>query len=407
MGQVVLVTRYALISPFEPTSSKQVLDYLRFKGYEIPTNPKTKQPSTDKKSVAKLLRLHPTDPVLQRLKMIRGYSKVIGDLQDTYIHSDGRFHTVFTLDVGTGRMASGAPNLMNQPQGRTEEERERALAQRSSIIPSEGFVLISRDWRAIEAQLVAYFADDPDYARIGLLGSHAYYASHLLGKPVPLSLPDDELGRRFDFIKKTEPIYPLAKKANLALNYGMGPYLLAEELVVEFEEARRLIAVHENMAPKVKAWKEKTRLLAHKERTLRNPFGWVSPYFFDIFRKTARFDEEGRQIWEPRGKQANQVLAFLPQSTGAAMLKEVWLALDDLLRDDHDFHLLIPVHDEILAEARIGTEAKYHALMRAAMERAWPELGGLTIATEGKKGFNWSEAGDDNPRGMRAYVDPA
>ncbi len=394
------VARYERLEKFNPQSQPQILSYLQRMKFNVPLNPKTRKPTCDKKALGKLIKQKPDDPVLQNLRMMRSLRKALAELDDTFVHRDERYHSQYVLDVGTGRMASKSPNLMNRPAGRSEEEREIALAVRSSIVASEGYVLISRDWRAIEAQLVAYFANDPQYARISLMGSHAYYASHLLGKPVDLERPDDEVMADLDKIKKTESIYPLAKKANLALNYGMGPFLLSEELAVPFSEAVRLILVHEGMSPQVKAWKESVRMRAHKEKKLVNPWGWVSPYVFDVFRQNKNGD------WTATGKQANQVLAFLPQSSGAAMLKEVLLSLDEQTADDDDFHLLVPVHDEILAECRIGTEPKYHALMKKEMERAWPELSGLVIGTEGKIGFNWSSYDKKtNPEGMRDWVD--
>lgn len=87
------------------------------------------------------------------------------------------------------------------------------------------------------------------------------------------------------------------------------------------------------------------------------------------------------------------------------MLKDVLIDVDEQTKDDPDFHLLVPVHDEVLAECREGREAHYMALLKREMERAWPQLNGLSIETEGKWGYNWAEAGDDNPRGMRPYVD--
>jgi DNA polymerase I len=405
--EVALVTRYAKVYPFQTTSSQQVLAYLNHKGYQVPTNPKTKQPTTGKKAIAKLTRQHPQDPVLRDLRLIRGLSKVIGDLDDTYIHSDGKFHMVFTLDVSTGRMAAAAPNGMNQPQGRLAEERERAAAQRSSFIASPGYKLISRDWKGSQAQLTAWFANDPSYARVARLGAHAYYLSHLNESPVDLNRPDCEVERDLALIKKTDPRYQLAKAINLALPFGMGPYLLAEEVGCSFQDARRYLLVHENMFPLTKAWKEQIRRIAHKEKCLRNPFGWTSPYYFDIFRAINKLDDHGQVIWEASGKQANQVLAQQPQSTEAAMLKEVILTLDELTRDEDWFHLLIPVHDELLCKVREDRVAEGQALLAREMGRKWPELGGFSIETEGKWGTNWADYHEvTNPGGMQPYVDP-
>jgi DNA polymerase-1 len=409
---VTLVTRYQKIEPFK-LSSQQVLKYLEFKGYgkDIPLNPKTRKPTTGKKAVARLLRKFPTDPVLQQLRLIRGLKKVIGDLSDKYIHSDGKFHPVWVLDVSTGRMACGAPNLTNQPQGRFAEERERAMAQRSSIIAAPGFSLISRDWMGSQAQLTAWFANDPSYARVSRLGAHAYYNSHLDGKPVDLERPDEAVAADLAYIKKTSERYGLSKAINLALPFGLGPFLLAEEVGCSFKQACEYLMVHENMFPLVKAWKDQLRKVAHADRTLRNPFGWVSPFYFDIYRKKL---QDGETVWEANGKQANQVLAQQPQSTEAAMLKEVLLDVDEKTKDDPDFHLLVPVHDEVLGEARIGTEAKYMKLLATSMEHPWPELNGFSIGTEGKwapgelGGSNWGPYDEaTNPFGMRDYHDPA
>jgi DNA polymerase-1 len=409
---MALVTRYAKVHPFQTTSQQQVLAYLNLKGYQVPVHPKTRKPTTGKKAIAKLTRQHPEDPVLRDLRLIRGLSKVIGDLSDKYIHSDGRFHPIITLDVSTGRMAGAAPNLMNQSQGRLAEERERAQAQRSSIKATDGFILLSRDWKGSQAQLTAWFANDPSYARVSLLGAHAYYLSHLNGAPVDLNRPDPEVEADLAKIKKEDPRYPLAKAINLALPFGMGPYLLAEEVGCSFADACTYLMVHENMFPHVKLWKEQIRRIAHKEKCLRNPFGWTSPYYFDIFHATSKLDEHGQVIWEAKGKQANQVLAQQPQSTEAAMLKEVILDVDAQTRDTDDFHILTPLHDELVCEARIGTEHKYMAMLRKSMGRAWPELNGLAIDTEGKIGYNFAEyrAEDDpnpNPLGMRPYDDAA
>ncbi|MCI0526373.1 MAG: hypothetical protein L0Y56_02825, partial [Nitrospira sp.] len=61
--------------------------------------------------------------------------------------------------------------------------------------------------------------------------------------------------------------------------------------------------------------------------------------FFEVFKK-----EDGE--WRP-GKEANEVLAYPAQSTGAAMLRECLVELGE--HEDPDYYLLlIPTHDSIL-----------------------------------------------------------
>lgn len=288
-------------------------------------------------------------------------------------------HPIFTLLPDTGRIASKAPNFQNVPQGYySKVERELALAIRSTIIPSPGFVLVEADWKAIEALLVGYFAEDPDYIRISKMDPHSYLASHILGKPASLEWSDERLKEYFAQIKaEHEDVRALAKKNNYAGNYDQGAKNRAKDIGCTVEEAKKYMEVADAIAPKIKKWKMDTRLRAHAEGRLVNPFGYVR-YFFEVFRQR----KDG--LWT-LGKEAREALAFLPQSTCAAMCREVILDLPE----SEDCFLLVPIHDSLLLECKEEKVAECATMLRSLMERPWPQLGGLTVEVEVKVGRTW------------------
>lgn len=377
--------RFAKLGDFLPTSHVHVKKYCASKGYAIPKHRKTKKPTVNEESLRAMLKYHPTDPVLPLVLEARALNKAAGFLADTYVGRDGKFHPTYTFHPDTGRLASRSPNVMQQPNPSRLKGAKEELAEavRRTIIPSEGCVLVEADWKNVEAVLTGHFAGDPDYIRLSLLGGHSYLGLHIAGNPPDPGLPDDVLRTIFDKFKKESPAYPRAKQVNLASSYGMGVKHMSEVLGVSITEARRLMRIKEDMAPRVKQWIRDTRLRAHKERMLVNPFGYVSPYFFDVLRKKDN-GEMGL------GDQANQVLAFLPQSTGASMLRECILLFDTAI-DWEECRLLIPIHDSFLFEVREDRVEWWLPIIRDIMTREWPELGGRRMGVDIKQGVSWGE----------------
>jgi len=370
---------WARIDPFLPSSPQQVLDYVEWRGYKTPLHRKTRKKTVNEEALTRLLSSHPEDPLLRKVLEARALLKARGFLESTYVGRDGRFHPIYTFHPATGRLSARSPNIMQQPAGRKDAKAELAEAVRSTIVASPGMLLVEADWKAIEAVLVGFFADDPDYIRLAKLGVHAYLASHILKKPVSLTLPDEELLKAFNRIKKESPeVYAGAKKTVHARSYGEGAGSIAKDLGCTWSEAMQYIRIYEGIAPKVKAWQNATRLRAHKERKLVNPFSYVSPYFFEVLKKDGTL-----------GRQANEVLAFLPQSTGASLLRETLLRLAP--SDPGTLRLLAPIHDSVLCEVREGALDRAVQVLRGEMTREWEELGGLSFGVEVKVGKSWAK----------------
>src|SRR4051794_24681060 len=108
------------------------------------------------------------------------------------IGEDGRVHTIFGHNPSSLRLCSFDPNLQNIPRGGDPAKPYEDFVKQMFVAP-EGFTFWERDFSAIEAVLVGYFAGDPAYIRFAKLGVHDYLASHMLGRPADLSWSNGDL----------------------------------------------------------------------------------------------------------------------------------------------------------------------------------------------------------------------
>jgi DNA polymerase I-like protein with 3'-5' exonuclease and polymerase domains len=385
----VQVNRWARVEDFNPLSSQQTLAYLRDKKYKIPRDRKTRRETTGKDALVQLVKTYPEDRVLRLVLESRHLSKAIGYLDDSRLGRDGKFHPTYTFAPDTGRLASINPNFQNQPKGGVDEE--LATAIRETIVPSPGMVLVELDWKAIEAVLTGYFAGDEGYIRLSLLDSHSFLGWHIKSRsdssfPNPPSPNDPNLERLLKGFKRDHPVErELAKKVNHATSYGMGPKHLSDVLKITKSKALEIMKIKDEASPKVAEWKAVIRRRAHFDGFLENPFGYRR-YFSDVFRK----DKSGQ--WH-LGDEANKCLAFLPQSTGAGMLRAVVAKLPMVRGYREDWFPLVPIHDALLLEVQSEKSVvdRVKNAIREIMEVPWVELGGLSVPVDIKQGTNWAE----------------
>lgn len=384
--ELVPVERFAELLEWLPTSPHHVKAYLNHKRYPIPKQRKTKKPTTNEEALAGLLYKYPNDVVLAQTLHARHLTKAVGYLYDTFLGADGRLHPIYTFLPKTGRLSSKAPNLMNLPQGRKGGDimKEVANAIRSAIVPDPNYLIAEFDWKGIEALLVGYFADDPDYMRICRIDIHSYTASYGAGEPADPAWDDARLSAYLLGIKKkyNDTLRQEFKKAGHADNYGQGVWNMAKDMGCTVEKAQWYKDIIAKAAPKVAKWKHETRLRAHAEGQLSNPFGY-SLAFFEVFRPEKA--DDGTIKWY-LGKEAQECLAFLPQSTAASMLRDCLVQLGTHPDEGSKFQLLIPTHDSITLQIKKEHFDEIMLLVKTVMEQKWPQLGGLWVETEAKFG---------------------
>lgn len=389
------VTRYYVYDEFNPSSSKQLLAYMRAKGITPEYSAKTGNETTDK---AALERLAKRDPFFKKILQWRDISKIKGTYVEPYLSKadeDARIHGQFLHGPSTMRLSSKNPNLQNVP----DEEDESALARkfRHCIVATPGSVLVSCDFAAIEAVLTGYFMQDPVYIRLATKGIHSYVLSHLLGCPPDLNWPDDKLAGYLQEIKakhKKTHEYEGCKRGVHLTNYGGSPSMMvmANPEVFSFELARKIQTLYLNLCPKLSEWQNNLRVRAAKEHKLGgrdHPFNYVH-WFWDVQSWDAI-----RKKFRP-GSDWNRVVSFYPQSTAAGVLFETCLALVDphgpyYVGDMYDGKtpLRALIHDEILSEVPANVLDTYVERVEACMTRPIPQLGGLQLGTDIKIGRDW------------------
>ena len=337
---------------------------------------------------------------------------------------DGRVHTTFTHNPSSLRFSSVNPNLQNIPRGNDSEVQKWV---KECFVAPPGHLFWERDFSAIEAVLVGYFAGSPDYIRFAKLGVHAYLASHIAGRPASLEWSDADLRAYFKKLKGEEPvIYDTAKRVVHGSNYMMTPRKMWYEYPETFRSIKAASALqgmyYELFSDAIPKWHERicTQVDGSKRRTgaegeridpwslgvcsARNPFGYVHRFYnvLDWAKEpTGEVGPDGDYLTKWKwsfGEDAKRLVSFLPQSTAAAIIKRaskrIWYDfpwVGDTLR--------LLIHDSILGEEReefieeclrVSAICMEEEIKELPLDPTWGLGEFLTIGTEAKVGRSWA-----------------
>ena len=340
------------------------------------------------------------------------------------VGKDGRVHTTFTHNPSSLRFSSVNPNLQNLPRGNDSEIQKWV---KECFVAPAGSLFWARDFSAIEAVLVGYFAGSARYVRFAKLGVHAYLASHIAGRPADLKWSDADLRGYFKDLKKAEPItYDTAKRVVHGSNYMMTPRKMYYEYPETFrtiKAASALQGLYFDLFPEIREWHRDTcvRVDGTKRRSgesgeavdpwslgvcsARNPFGYVHR-FYNVLEwskePTGEIDSKGEYVtaWVSSfGDDAKRLISFLPQSSAAAIIKRATKEIWNRHRNPVGESLRLLIHDEIFGEAKEGDIDECLEVSRIAMEApiielpldpSWEMGEYLSIGTEAKVGRSWA-----------------
>ena len=331
---------------------------------------------------------------------------------------DGRVHTEFTHNPSSLRLSSVNPNLQNLPRGSgSSDEAANQRFVKEMFVAPPGHVFWERDFSAIEAVLVGYFAGCARYIRFAKLGVHAYLASHICGRPADLSWSDADLRLCFKELKKSEPaVYDTAKRIVHGSNYVMTARKMNYEYPETFPtvaDAAKLQGLYFELFPEIPRWHRDLclRVDGTKRRQLegegeeadpwtlgvcyaKNPFGYIHR-FYDVL----EWRKVGTEWVSSFGEDAKRLVSFLPQSTAAAIIKAAarrifyeypWVG--ETLR--------LLIHDSILGEAReqevancleVSQKVMEAPLQELPLDPTWEMGEFLSIGSEAKVGKTWAE----------------
>lgn len=404
------VTLWAKPLPWK-VSKVGLLGYQKSLRHRAVMNRREGKVTFDEDAIKKLIKSYPADPLYPLILEHRELSKLLG----TYLGvtnpisglirggmttgRDGRIHCEVSHNPSTLRMACQNPNLQNLPRPQKADDLQTII--RNLIIASPGCNLVELDFSAIEAVLVGYFAGLPDYIRLSKMGIHSYLASHVLGRPADLSWSDSDLHDYFKGIKgakdqETKDIYNGCKRAIHLSGYGGTPRKMNQAEPTIFPTvayAEKMQGIYFDLFPAVRKWQLQCQLQADKDGFLRNPFGYIHR-FYRVF---AYAKENGKWV-RKQGDDQNKVLAFMPQSTAAGIIKEAMLRLFFNRFEEAGQYLRLTVHDSLVCDVPLTLVDSVRAVMEEEMTRPVPELAlppsygmgtHLSIGVEAKEGERW------------------
>lgn len=326
---------------------------------------------------------------------------------------DGRIHTTFLHNPSSLRLSSIDPNLQNIPRG------SDAVAKmvKDCFVAPQGSLFWERDFSAIEAVLVGYFAGSAKYTRFAKLGVHDYLCSHMLGAPADLAWSNADLKAYFKSMKRDHPLLrDSAKRVVHGSNYMMSPRRMHElfpEVFPTTKDAAKLQGLYFELFPEIRTWHRElcNRVDGTKRRAndgldgpvdpwtlgvcyARNPFGYCHRFY-----NVLDWERVGDQWVSSFGEDAKRLVSFLPQSTAAAIIKQ---AAKRIYYDHPNVGetLRLLIHDSILGECPERIIDECLQISQSVMEAPIPELPldptwgmgeALTIGTEAKVAQSWGD----------------
>ena len=349
--------------PFNINSTKQ-LGQLLFEKLGLPPIKKTKTGySTNADVLEKLKTKHPIIPAIMDYRMLTKLNSTYAEGLSNAIAADGRIHTTFqNLVTATGRLSSTEPNLQNIPV-RTDLGAEI----RKMFIPKEGYVLVDADYSQIELRVLAHIANDEVMRRsfIDGLDIHTATASQVFGVTPAQVTP---LQRRH------------AKAVNFGIVYGISEYSLAEDIGVNFYQAKEYIESYLNNYRGVRAY---MREVVDNARQIG--------YTQTLYGRKRSIPELKSSNFNIRQGAERIALNTPIQGTAADIIKLAMVRVDKALQEKYpEAKLILQVHDELIIECPEEIATQVAELISQEMERA-ANLS-VPLLAEAKWGGSWYEA---------------
>lgn len=384
------VTEWDELLPWNPNSADQVKDYIRHFGHQMGKNRMTDADSASSKHLEKLAKRYPKQhPIYSIIVEFKKVAKTISTyVYHNYIRQDGLIHSTYKNGPSTWRLAAENVNLTNVGKRESNKWTKRARRQ---IVARPGHVFVGADSTSIEAVIVGYLINDPDFIKMAGKSIHAWLCCQELGWEF-----NDETMEKV----KTEhkDLYNKMKTAIYLLLYGGDPYLMHMENPDSFPTLKDAKDVQDKilkLLPKLKEWQDRTRERAKKEGVLTSVWGYKH-YFYDVF--TFKRNKEGKILYNDDGspaiklgKDGKRCLAFEPQNCAASFGRDTlvligrskWAQYMSANCFCHDAYVLeVPEH--------LADEAEQFLV--DTLTRPVAELGGLRIGCETEKGYNWADA---------------
>ena len=287
---------------------------------------------------------------------------------------DGRVRGSFAqLSAPTGRMSCREPNLLGVP---------RDKDVRACFGPADGFIYVQADYSQIELRVAAELLDELRLLEVFAAPDgdpHRLMASRMLGKPPNTISKAERQG---------------AKAANFGLLYGMSEPGLVDYAATTYgatitlRQARQYKRAFFRLYRRFHRWHEKTWREVQRARgdlQVRTVGGRVRQLGPPKHPRGSRaWHRSLRAIWR-------EALNTPIQGTGADGLKRAIVLLHPKI-EALGGHLVLPIHDELLAEVPIDRAAEAIELMEAEMVAGMETyLHRVRVEVEPNKAASWAD----------------
>ena len=350
VGSIRLGTkRYA---GFNVNSAQQVLTHFHALGIEPKDD--TGKPSLDKKVLARFQ----SDELVRMYRNYKLVEKRYGMAQKLMEHCDEDYRIrarFMQLGTGTGRWSSNSPNLQQIP---------RDPEFRFSFMASEGRVMLSADWSAMELRLGAAIAREQKVLDAFNAGQDVHTLTASLMYEVPINS-----------VQKSQR--QAAKSANFGLLYGSGPrglmnYFATVGVFISMTQAAEFHNMWHKAYPAFGEWHQRCQQRVNEGKHVRTMIG----------RRRFLYGDDNRLT-----TQANNEV----QGTAADIAKAAMVEIQRKLPPSAK--LVAIVHDEFVLECDEQDAPDVLKLVTYEMEEAAVPLFGdvIRLTAEGGYGKSWGD----------------
>lgn len=351
-------------SEFNIMSPMQLAKVL-FEDLEIPYPKKVKDGkySTSKDILDKISFVHPiVNLILEYRTLAKLYTNYAVGLLDE-VRRDGRIHTIYTQALTrTGRLSSISPNLQNIP-----ARGEYSSLIRSAFVPDSDSVLLSSDYSQVELRVFAHMSNTENLIN-----------AFVEDKDIHTKTASDIYHVSMDEV--TKDMRRTAKAVNFGIVYGISSFGLADDLGIDFKEAKSFIDNYLNTYPGIVKFMEDTKAGAYRDGFVKTLMG----------RKRV-IEELQNKNFMIRSSGERMALNTPIQGTAADILKKAMVEIyAEMNKRNLKSKMLLQVHDELVFNVVNEELEEVKELVRNLMENAYKLSVPLKVEIE--YGSDWSEA---------------
>jgi hypothetical protein len=442
--QDITVERWCKFYPFK-ASFDQLSRYIKWKQsqlagstdvnerkiaklWEVPTNHDGKE-TTSKAEIELLSEKVGADPVLDNVLDLRS----ISTNRKNYIPNwrpnplTDCVHTTFGFSAASGQIDSRKPNVLN-----VSKHTDYGQMFRGIIEAPEGWEFLEADKKSFHVATCGYRANDASYIRFSQIDPHSIFTSYIMpkewGKPIDLSLSDDDIRDRCKWIKNKCKEEEKAGRVNirqrqakvvvLGNQLGLGYrklYWQNRKYIKDQNTARGYQLELANLFSKVEQMKTDVTHQAYRQTYLINEFEYIQ-WFYDVINWTWNKKlNGGKGGWDERaGDGARDAVAFMVQSPAFGMIKDEGTRIEPRIHALTGLPLAfrLSIHDSLIflyptkyreGVVKIVLDEMNKSCGKLVNEATGPM--GLKVGVEYTIGRNWREYHKDtNPEGMREMV---